>query len=138
PRRRVRARRRRVARRADVPGEPARAPSLPGQAPRRRGGRARTPAAAGGVADPRRPLHGRARGDVPRRGAVARLRPRRRPARVRRLPRELAVVAALAIARTFPDSGLGLYLKLAAATLAVLAVGSLLARLLGRPTVSAT
>jgi len=57
---------------------------------------------------------------------------------VSRLPRELAVVPALLVARTFPDSGLGLYLKLAAATLAVLLPGSLVARALRRPSVSAT
>jgi hypothetical protein len=55
-----------------------------------------------------------------------------------RLPRELAVLPALAITRVLPDSGLGLYLKLAAATLVVLLPGSLLARAIGRPSVSAT
>ena len=37
-----------------------------------------------------------------------------------------------------PDSGFGLYLKLAAATLVVLLPGALIARLVGRPSVSAT
>ncbi len=59
-------------------------------------------------------------------------------ARLDRLPRELFLLPALAIARVLPDSGLGLYLKLAAATLVVLLPGSLLARALGRPSVSAT
>ena len=58
--------------------------------------------------------------------------------RLDRLPRELVVLPALALARVLPDSGLGLYLKLAAATLVVLLPGSLLARALGRPSVSAT
>jgi len=55
-----------------------------------------------------------------------------------RLPRELVALPALAIARALPDSGLGLYLKLAAATLVVLMPGALIGRLLGRPSVSAT
>jgi hypothetical protein len=55
-----------------------------------------------------------------------------------RLPRELVAVVALLLTRVLPDSGLGLYLKLAAATLVVLLPGSLTARLLGRPSVSAT
>jgi hypothetical protein len=61
-----------------------------------------------------------------------------RLAHLERLPRELVLLPFLAIARVFPDSGLGLYLKLAAATLVVLLPGSLLARVLGRPSVSAT
>jgi hypothetical protein len=59
-------------------------------------------------------------------------------ARLDRLPRELVLLPVLAIARVLPDSGLGLYLKLSAATLVVLLPGSLLARALGRPSVSAT
>ena len=59
-------------------------------------------------------------------------------ARLERLPRELLVLPALAVARVLPDSGLGLYLKLAAATLVVLLPGSMLARALGRPSVSAS
>jgi len=55
-----------------------------------------------------------------------------------RLPHELVAVVALLLVRWLPDSGLGLYLKLAAATLVVLLPGSLIARLLGRPSVSAT
>jgi hypothetical protein len=55
-----------------------------------------------------------------------------------RVPRELAVLPALLLVRLLPDSGLGLYLKLAAATLAVLLPGALIARALGRPSVSAT
>ena len=58
--------------------------------------------------------------------------------RIDRLPRELAVVPLLAFTRVLPDSGLGLYLKLALATLAVLAPGSLVARALGRPSMSGT
>ncbi|HEX3453411.1 MAG TPA: hypothetical protein VHS03_02210 [Gaiellaceae bacterium] len=55
-----------------------------------------------------------------------------------RLPRELVAVVALLLTRVLPDSGLGLYLKLAAATLVLLLPGSLIARLLGRPSVSAS
>ena len=58
--------------------------------------------------------------------------------RIDRLPRELAVVPALALARVLPDSGLGLYLKLGLATLVLLLPGSLVARAVGRPSVSAT
>ncbi len=58
-------------------------------------------------------------------------------ARLERVPRELLVLPALALTRVLPDSGLGLYLKLAAATLVVLLPGSLLARALHRPSVSA-
>jgi len=58
--------------------------------------------------------------------------------RLDRLPREVVVLPALAIARVLPDSGLALYLKLAAATLVVLLPGSLLARAVGRPSVSAS
>jgi hypothetical protein len=47
-------------------------------------------------------------------------------------------VVALLLARPLPDNGFWLYLKLAAATLVVLLPGSLLARALGRPSVSAT
>ncbi len=61
-----------------------------------------------------------------------------RTIRFERLPRELLVLPVWAIARTFPDTGLGLYLKLAATTLLVLAPGALVARALGRPSVSAT
>ena len=56
----------------------------------------------------------------------------------RRLPPGLLLIPALALARLLPDSGLGLYLKLALATLLVLLPGSLIARLLRRPSVSAT
>jgi hypothetical protein len=48
------------------------------------------------------------------------------------------LIPALALARLLPDSGLGLYLKLALATLLVLLPGWLIARLLRRPSVSAT
>jgi hypothetical protein len=61
-----------------------------------------------------------------------------RSVRLDRLPRELVALPALAIARVLPDSGVGLYLKLAAATVVVLVPGALVARLLGRPSVSAT
>src|SRR5581483_3552872 len=138
----VRARRRRLARRSPVCRERARAPPLPRQAPRPARGRARPPAAARGSPPARPPLPRRAGARVPGGRALARLRLRRaaarRAPRVSRLPRELAVVPALLVARTFPDSGLGLYLKLAAATLAVLLPGSLVARALRRPSVSAT
>ncbi len=55
-----------------------------------------------------------------------------------RVPREVAVLPAVLIARFLPDSGVGLYLKLAFATLVLLLPGSLIARALGRPSVSAT
>jgi hypothetical protein len=58
--------------------------------------------------------------------------------RADRLPRELAVLPVWAVTRAFPDTGLGLYLKLAATTLLVLLPGSLVARAIGRPSVSAT
>jgi hypothetical protein len=57
---------------------------------------------------------------------------------VSRLPRELSVLPVWAVARALPDTGVGLYLKLVAATLLVLLPGSLLARALGRASVSAT
>ena len=76
--------------------------------------------------------------DVPRRrglarvglGAVAALGTARvsRRFHFERLPRELAALPALALARVLPDSGFGLYLKLAAATLVVLLPGALIAR----------
>lgn len=55
-----------------------------------------------------------------------------------RLPRELAVLPALLVVHFLPDTGFWLYLKLATATLAVLLPGSLVARALGRPSVSGT
>ncbi len=58
-------------------------------------------------------------------------------AHLERVPRELLVLPALALTRVLPDSGFGLYLKLAAATLVVLLPGSLIARALRRPSVSA-
>src|SRR5262249_59915274 len=126
--------------------ERSRPPAVSGQAPRRGRGRARASADAHGAAPPRRALPRRARAHVPRRGRLARLGigrvASRRPARVRfrwdRLPRELALLPALLVAHFLPDSGFWLYLKLAAATLAVLLPGSLVARALGRPSVSAT
>jgi hypothetical protein len=54
------------------------------------------------------------------------------------LPRELVAIPALLLARVLPDSGFGLYLKLAAATVVVVLPGALIARLVGRPSVSAT
>ena len=59
-------------------------------------------------------------------------------ARADTLPRELVVLPVWAVTRAFPDSGFGLYLKLAATTLLVLVPGSLVARAVGRPSVSAT
>lgn len=55
-----------------------------------------------------------------------------------RVPREVVVVPAVLIARFLPDSGVGLFLKLGLATLVVLLPGALIARALGRPSVSAT
>ena len=82
PGRRGGARRRRLARRAHVPRERARAPALPRQAPRLPGGRARAaaPAARGAAAE--RPLPRRAGRDVPRRGQLARLWQRGGPPRI--------------------------------------------------------
>ena len=57
---------------------------------------------------------------------------------VRRIPRELAVLPALALVRLLPDSGIGLYFRLAVATLCVLAPGALVARALARPSVAAS
>ena len=54
------------------------------------------------------------------------------------LPRELVAIPALLLARLLPDSGFGLYLKLAAATVVVILPGALIGRLVGRPSVSAT
>jgi hypothetical protein len=51
----------------------------------------------------------------------------------RRLPWELAAVPALVVARLFPEHGIGLGLRSAAATACLLVPGSLLARALGRP-----
>ena len=112
-----------------------------------RGG-ARPAAAARRAAAARHALPGRARPHVPRRRGLARLGlcavAALRTARVsrrfhfERLPRELAALPALGLARVLPDTGFGLYLKLAAATLVVLLPGALIARLTGRPSVSAT
>ena len=49
----------------------------------------------------------------------------------RQFPWELTALPALGIARTFPDHGLGLALKLTAATLCLLLPGALIARALG-------
>jgi hypothetical protein len=56
----------------------------------------------------------------------------------RRFPWELSALPALAIARVFPDYGLGLGLKLAAATLCLLLPGALIARALGERGPSST
>ncbi len=56
---------------------------------------------------------------------------------MRRLPLELAALPALGLAWLLPESGAGLYLRLAAATLCLLLPGALLARAVGRPSVSA-
>jgi len=58
-------------------------------------------------------------------------------ATVRRWPWELVALPALLVARALPDTGAGLYLRLAAATVCLLVPGSLVARGLGRPSVSA-
>lgn len=55
-----------------------------------------------------------------------------------RWPWELAVLPALIVVRFLPDTGAGLYLRLAVATLCLLVPGALIARALGRPSVSAT
>lgn len=57
--------------------------------------------------------------------------------RAGRWPWELLALPALALARVLPDTGAGLYFRLAAATLCLLVPGALVARALGRPGVSA-
>src|SRR5205823_13635451 len=59
----------------------------------------------------------RARTAVPRRGRIPRLRVRAGAALVRRI---LAVLIALGLARLVPEHGVGLWVRLAAATLALL------------------
>jgi len=56
---------------------------------------------------------------------------------MRRSPWELLALPALGLARLLPESGGGLYLRLAAATACLLIPGSLVARALGRPSLSA-
>ena len=94
-----------------------------------------------GVAVPRR-----ARPHVPRHGVVARLRLRaaaRRRASLTgraspaRWPWELLALPALALAHVFPETGVGLYVRLAAATLCLLVPGALVARALGQQSVFA-
>ena len=58
-------------------------------------------------------------------------------AQVRRWPWEVLAVPALLVARALPETGAGLYLRLAAATVCLLVPGSLIARALGRPSVFA-
>jgi hypothetical protein len=55
-----------------------------------------------------------------------------------RWPWELVALSALALTRVFPETGAGLYLRLAAATLCLLVPGALVARALGQQSVSAT
>lgn len=55
-----------------------------------------------------------------------------------RWPWELLALPALFLARVLPETGAGLYVRLAVATLCMLVPGALLARALGRPGVSAT
>ncbi len=57
---------------------------------------------------------------------------------MRRAPPELAGLPLLAVSWTLPSTGAGTYLRLAAATAVLLLPGALLARALGRPSVSAT
>jgi hypothetical protein len=61
----------------------------------------------------------------------------REHASVARWPWELLALPAVALARVLPDTGVGLYFRLAAATLSLLVPGALVARALGRPGVSA-
>jgi hypothetical protein len=56
---------------------------------------------------------------------------------LRRWPWELVGVPALLVARALPETGGGLYLRLLTATVCLLVPGSLIARALGRPGVSA-
>lgn len=53
-----------------------------------------------------------------------------------RVPWELLAIPALLLARVLPETGAGLYLRLAAATVCLLIPGSLVARALGCPSVS--
>jgi hypothetical protein len=56
---------------------------------------------------------------------------------MRRFPWELLALPALGVARLLPETGGGLYLRLAAATACLLLPGALVARALGSPSVSA-
>ncbi|PWU24605.1 MAG: hypothetical protein C5B48_05510 [Candidatus Rokuibacteriota bacterium] len=56
---------------------------------------------------------------------------------MKRFPWELLALPALGLARLLPESGGGLYLRLAAATACLLLPGALVSRALGRPSVSA-
>ena len=81
-----------------------------------------------GALDPRRPGP-----DVPRGRELALVRSRRRPARMSlRAPPLLLSLPLLGIARLLPEHGVGLWLRLAAATLVLLLPGRLVARALGR------
>ena len=73
----------------------------------------------GGAAAARRGLPRRARPDVPR---------RRTRALMRRIPWELLALPALGISRALPDTGWGLWVRLAAATACLLLPGALIAR----------
>src|SRR5205085_183065 len=92
----------------------------------------------------RRGLPRRARTHVSRRCGLARVRLGRDAAGAMRLPELrtppaiLLAVPLLALARLAPETGAGLWLRLAAATLVVLLPGRLLARALGRRNGSAT
>ena len=57
---------------------------------------------------------------------------------IRRIPWELAALPLLGISRLLPDTGWGLWLRLAAATACLLLPGALLARALRVPSFSAT
>ena len=54
-----------------------------------------------------------------------------------RWPWELLALPALALAHVFPETGVGLYVRLAAATLCLLLPGALVARALGQQSVFA-
>src|SRR5581483_9265621 len=101
---------------------------------RRRLRRARAPPAARLAPAARRRLSGRARRHVPRGRGVARIGARRRPARMTLV----AALALLGIARLLPEHGVGLWLRLAAATAVLLLPGRYVSRALGVRSSAAT
>ncbi len=116
-----------VPRRAPVRPAGARPHPLSRQAPRPRLRRARPEAARRLAAAARAALPRRARRDVQGGRALPRLRQRRgAPAMRARLGTVVGALVLLALARLLPASGIGLYLRLAAATGVVLLPGRLL------------
>src|SRR4051812_43706876 len=130
PGRRGRACGRRVARGQPVRRERARSSPLSREAPRHtRGGTRPAPAACRGQTAAAA-LSRRAPAELPRGGPLALVRQRRLAASfaVRRLPLVLLAVPALALARLLPADGIGLGLRLGAATACLLIPGALISR----------